>query len=250
MVADAVLTVEHVTKTYASKCAVDDVSFHVGRREIVGLLGPNGAGKTTIINMILGVLIPTSGSVSIGNCDLLTSRTQALSMTNFAAVYAALPGNMTVYENLKIFGLLYDIYNLPARIDTVLGQFNLLQYRHTKCGVLSSGEQTRVNLAKAMLNEPSLLLLDEPTASLDPATAQDIRHHIKNFAKSGQSAVVWTSHNMAEMEDLCDRVIFISQGKLLLQGDPRTLPQEHGKSTLEDLFLAVAREPLSIGGTA
>ena len=241
-----VLSVANVGKVYGDVLAVDGVSFEVGANEIVGLLGPNGAGKTTTINMILGVLEPTSGRIRIEGLDVTTHRSRALERTNFAAVYAPLPGNLTVYQNLRIFGLIYGVSHLSARIDTLLGQFNLQPFRNVKSGVLSSGEQTRLCLAKAMINQPQLLLLDEPTASLDPATARDIRARIREFASRGTAGVLWTSHNMYEVADVCDRVLFLSHGKILLEGNPKTLPGEHGKETLEDLFVTVAREPLTL----
>jgi ABC-2 type transport system ATP-binding protein len=194
--------------------------------------------------MILGVLEPTSGTITIGGRSLAANRTAALEQTNFAAVYAPLPGNLTVQQNLQFFGMIYRVPNLATRIDAVIGEFDLQRFRHTKCGVLSSGEQTRVSLAKAMLNNPRLLLLDEPTASLDPATARDIRNRIREYAAAG-GAVLWTSHNMFEVEDVCHRVLFLSHGRILLEGDPRTLPSHHGQQTLEELFIAVAREPLA-----
>ncbi len=247
---DFALNVTNLCKTYGEKHAVSDVSFSVKRGEIVGLLGPNGAGKTTTINMILGVLTPTSGNVTIAGHDVVTDRIAAMERTNFAAVYAPLPGNMTVQQNLRIFGMLYAIPNLKVRIEALLAEFDLEKFRNTKCGVLSSGEQTRVALAKAMLNQPELLLLDEPTASLDPSTARDIRARIKAFTATGNGGVLWTSHNMHEVEAVCDRVLFVSHGKILLEGNPHTLPAEHGKATLEDLFIAVAREPLTLEGAA
>jgi ABC-2 type transport system ATP-binding protein len=233
-------------KQYGATVAVDGLSFDVGRQEIVGLLGPNGAGKTTTINMLLGVLEPSAGSIHIEGVDLAKHRTQALSHTNFAAVYAPLPGNLTVRQNLRVFGLLYGVKGLSARIEELLAQFDLEKFRDVKCGVLSSGEQTRVALAKALLNRPQLLLLDEPTASIDPATARDLRTRIRELARQGTGGVLWTSHNMYEVEEVCDRVLFVSRGKLLLQGDPRKLPREHGKATLEELFITVAREPLAL----
>lgn len=242
----AVLSVKDLTKRYSEKPAVDHVTFSVGRNEIVGLLGPNGAGKTTTINMILGVLSPTSGSIHIDGIHLAKRRSEAMARTNFAAVYAQLPGNLTVYENLRVFGMMYAVSHLSTRIEEVIERFDLTRFRKTKTGVLSSGEQTRVLLAKAMLNSPQLLLLDEPTASLDPATARDIRARIREFAAAGTAAVLWTSHNMYEVSEVCDRVLFLSHGKVLLEGNPRTLPEEHGKATLEDLFVTVAREPLSL----
>lgn len=241
-----VLSLKDLRKTYGATVAVDSISFVVGHNEIVGLLGPNGAGKTTTINMVLGVLEPQSGHVTIDGLDLFKQRSQALSRTNFAAVYTPLPGNLTVTQNLRIFGRLYGVKDLAARIEELLALFDLLNFRNTKCGLLSSGEQTRVSLAKALLNKPQLLLLDEPTASLDPATARDIRIKIKDFVKCAKGGVLWTSHNMYEVETVCDRVLFLSHGRILLEGNPKTLPKEHNKKTLEELFITVAREPLTL----
>lgn len=243
-----VLSVDNLCKTYGQTVAVDGISFAVERNEVVGLLGPNGAGKTTTINMVLGVLEPTRGKILIEGVDLLRNRSRALSCTNFAAVYAPLPGNLTVAENLSFFGRLYCVRNLKERIEELLEEFELTRFRDTKSGVLSSGEQTRVGLAKAMINRPQLLLLDEPTASLDPATARDVRALIKSCTAQGTGGVLWTSHNMYEVEEVCDRVLFLSKGKILLDGDPKSLPREHGLKSLEELFIAVAREPLSISG--
>src|SRR6204780_2691579 len=239
------LLAAHLRKVYGSVTAVDDVSFTVNRGEIVGLLGPNGAGKTTTINMVLGVLAATGGSVEIDGIDISKRRARALARTNFAAVYAALPGNLTVAENLRFFGLLYGIPSLRVRVEELLHEFDLVHLRHTKCGLLSSGEQTRAALAKALLNKPRLLLLDEPTASLDPSAAQLMRAKIRSLATDDHCGILWTSHNMNEVEAVCDRVLFLSRGKVLLEGNPRTLPQEHGSGTLEDLFIRVAREPLA-----
>ena len=238
------LVVANLRKKYASVTALDDVSFTVGRGEIVGLLGPNGAGKTTTINLILGVLEPTGGSVAIDDVDIAKDRARALKRTNFAAVYASLPGNLTVSENLKFFGLLYGIESLRARVDELLEEFDLARLRNTRCGLLSSGEQTRAALAKALLNKPTMLLLDEPTASLDPSAAQTIRERIKRLASRDGCGILWTSHNMLEVQSVCDRVLFLSRGKVLLEGDPRLLPQAHGAASLEELFIRVAREPL------
>src|SRR4030095_6250832 len=172
--AAAVLSVDRLCKTYGGVVAVDGVSFAVGDGEIVGLLGPNGAGKTTTITMILGLLEPTSGAVAIEGIDVARHRSRALAHANFAAVYAPLPGNLTVQQNLRFFGLIYRVEDLPRRIDELIAEFELERFRHAKCGLLSSGEQTRVGLAKAVLNRPHLLLLDEPTASLDPARARGL----------------------------------------------------------------------------
>jgi ABC-2 type transport system ATP-binding protein len=244
----AVLGVTALCKIYPHITAVEQVSFAVRRNEIVGLLGPNGAGKTTTINMILGVLAPTSGSIEIAGIDLAKRRSQALAHTNFAAVYATLPGNLTVTQNLRFFGLIYGIADLAGRIETLLEKFDLKSLRNTRCGVLSSGEQTRVALAKALLNRPELLLLDEPTASLDPAAAQTVRQQIRELARDENCGILWTSHNMYEVEEVCDRVLFLSHGKILLEGDPRALPAQHGAHSLEELFIQLAREPLHPAG--
>ncbi len=243
---DDVLAVSDLTKNYGRTIAVDRINFAVHRNEIVGLLGPNGAGKTTTINMVLGVLEPTSGSICVAGIDVATSRSRALARTNFAAVYAPLPGNLTVAQNLRVFGMIYSVKQLTSRIEELLREYDLERFRDTKCGILSSGEQTRVSIAKAMLNRPELLLLDEPTASLDPASARDIRRCIRQFAEKGTGGVLWTTHNMYEVQEVCDCVLFLAKGRILLQGDPKTLPAEHGKATLEDLFVTVAREPLTL----
>jgi ABC-2 type transport system ATP-binding protein len=241
-----VLAVEALRKAFGATVAVDGISFAVSPGEIVGLLGPNGAGKTTTIDMILGVLAPTAGAIRIDGLDVRARRAEALERTNFAAVYAPLPGNLTVEQNLRVFGLLYGVAPLRARVEALLDALDLRRFRATKCGLLSSGEQTRVSLAKALLNRPRLLLLDEPTASLDPATARELRATIRALAARDGAGVLWTSHNMGEVEAVCDRVLFLSRGRVLLEGDPRRLPAEHGRATLEDLFVAVAREPLAL----
>jgi ABC-2 type transport system ATP-binding protein len=243
--APIVLSVEALSRRYGGTLAVDNVSFSVRRKEIVGLLGPNGAGKTTTINMVLGMLAPSSGVIRIGAFDVSRQRSQALARTNFAAVYAALPGNLTVLQNLRYFGLIYRVRQLTQRIEKLLTQFDLLRLRDTKCGVLSSGEQTRVSLAKALLNRPELLLLDEPTASLDPSAAQLIRAQIRALATEADCGILWTSHNMYEVEAVCDRVLFLARGRILLEGDPKLLPHQHGAASLEELFIHLAREPLS-----
>ncbi|MDE2272901.1 MAG: ABC transporter ATP-binding protein, partial [Gammaproteobacteria bacterium] len=231
---DPVLSVSDLSKRYGGTPAVDGVSFTVARNEIVGLLGPNGAGKTTTINMILGVLAPSAGRILIDGVDVARRRREALARTNFAAVYAPLPGNLTVYQNLRVFGLIYAISGLRRRIESLLDQLRLRELRDVKCGVLSSGEQTRVELAKAMLNRPHLLLLDEPTASLDPSVAQEVRALIQEYSRREDGGVLWTSHNMYEVAEVCDRVLFLSRGRILLEGDPRSLPRQHGRRSLEE----------------
>ncbi|MBV9994184.1 MAG: ABC transporter ATP-binding protein [Caulobacteraceae bacterium] len=242
---EAVLQVRSLCKSFGDLEAVKDVSFSIEAGEIVGLVGPNGAGKTTTINMILGVLTPTAGEIRVDGFDLARRRRQALAHTNFAAAYAPLPGNLTVEQNLRVFGMIYGTPRLGERIEALLETYDLKHYRRVKCGVLSSGEQSRVTLAKAMLNRPKLLLLDEPTASIDPATARDIRGRIVAFARETRGAVLWTSHNMYEVAEVCHRVLFLSRGRVLLAGAPADLIAEHGDANLEDLFVRVAKEALN-----
>lgn len=240
-----ILSVKHLSKNYQNIAAVHDISLAVEAGEIVGLLGPNGAGKTTTISMILGILEPSSGTIEIMGRSMAEHADAIAGDINFSAVYTQVPPNLTVLQNLKIFGLLYAVANLPQKIEALLEDFDLQKFRNTKAGVLSSGEISRLNLAKALINTPKLLLLDEPTASLDPSVAEDIREKIRSYAAKTGAAVVWTSHNMNEIEKMCTKVFFLSRGKILLVGDPKTLPGENGKKTLEELFIAIAREPLS-----
>jgi len=237
------LIVQDLSKVFDNRTVVDRLSFAIAPGEIVGLVGLNGAGKTTTINMILGLLQPTSGSVAIAGVNLADAREQAIAQTNFSAVYAPLPGNLTVTQNLRIFGMIYDFPDLDRRIVDMVRMFDLARYRNTRCGLLSSGEQTRVSLAKALLNKPKLLLLDEPTASIDPSTADIIRTHIRDYAQQERGAVLWTSHNMYEVAAVCHRMMLLSRGRILIEGDPKTLPSEHGAASLEDLFIELAREP-------
>jgi len=242
---ESVLTVSGLTKQYGSIRAIDAVSFSVKRGTVIGLLGPNGAGKTTTINMVLGILEPTRGSIEIFGKNLKEHRSAISKNINFVAVYAHMPANLTVRQNLHIFGLLYEVKNLKERIESLLRDFDLEGFADTKAGLLSSGESSRLNLAKALMNRPRLLLLDEPTASLDPSISQLIRQRIKKYSEETKAAILWTSHNMQEIETVCDQVLFLSHGKILLRGNPKTLPSEHGKRNLEELFISVAREPLS-----
>jgi ABC-2 type transport system ATP-binding protein len=244
---EIILKVEGVTKEYGSLKAVDNVSFSIGSGKIVGLLGPNGAGKTTTINMILGILEPTQGSIEIFGKNLKEDRSRICKNTNFAAVYAHMPANLTVRQNLYVFGLLYEVKGLKERIKLILQEFDLERFCDTKAGLLSSGEASRLNIAKAIMNNPRLLLLDEPTASLDPAISQLVRLRIKQYVEKSKTAILWTSHNMQEIQAVCDQVLFLSHGKILLSGNPKTLPKEYGKKDLDELFISIAREPLSFG---
>lgn len=249
MTNSAVLTTVDLTKRYNALMAVDHISFSVQSGEIVGLLGPNGAGKTTTINMILGILQPTEGSITVLGKDMRKHRSEINRRMNFAAVYAHMPANLTVWQNLFVFGLLYEIPYLREKIRNLIEEFDLDRFINTKAGLLSSGEMSRLNLAKAIMNEPRLLLLDEPTASLDPSVSQLIRERIQAYAARTKAGILWTSHNMTEIEAVCDRIMFLSKGKILLSGDPATLPAQHGKQDLEELFIAVARESLGLQRT-
>lgn len=241
-----ILEVKNLRKEYKNVVAVDGISFVVHAGEIVGLLGPNGAGKTTTIDMLLGIVEPSGGSLCVFGRDFQAHRAEILSRMNFSAVYAHLPGNTTVRQNLFIFALLYGVPKARERIAAVLKEYDLEKFARIKTGFLSSGEQSRVQMAKAMLNEPRLLLMDEPTASIDPSDSEIIREKIKTYVAATGAAALWTSHDMHEIEAVCDRVLFISHGKILLAGNPRELPAHYGKKNLEELFIAVAREPLSL----
>lgn len=239
-----ILEIKNLVKYYDSFLAVDNVSFTVNEGEIVGLLGPNGAGKTTIVNIILSVLEPNSGEVEILGEDLRKHRTKLMQKINFAATYCSLPSNLTVYQNLYIFGLLYGVKNLKKKIFDLIEEFQLKDILHKKVGLLSSGEVARVNLAKVFINDPVLILLDEPTVSLDPSIAKELREKIVKKAKEEKIAILWTSHNMSEVETVCDRVLFILHGKILISGEPKTLPKIYGKNSLEELFIYFAKESI------
>lgn len=241
---NVILEIKNLKKVYGKVEAVDDISLSVKKGEIVGLLGPNGAGKTTLINMILTVLEPTSGLILISGENAKENR-EILKSVNFTAVSTQIPGNLTIKENLIIFGMIYGIENLKEKIEQVIEELDLDKFLNTKVGFLSSGEQTRVALAKALINSPKLLLLDEPTASLDPHISAIIRLKIKEYAEKNDAAILWTSHNMYEIEGICDRILFISHGKIILEGNPRELPQQYKKKNMEELFVAIAKEPLS-----
>lgn len=241
---DTILEVKNLTKLYENARAVDDISFSVKSGEIVGLLGPNGAGKTTTINMILGLLDATSGSIEIFGKEFPKHRVEVLNKVNFAAAHTLLPGNLSVWHNLLIVALLYNVPSARTRVAELLREFDLERFSRTHTGFLSSGEQSRLSLAKALLNKPRLLLLDEPTASVDPSSADAIRTSIVQYVSESKAGVLWTSHNMYEIERVCDRVLFVSHGKIVLAGAPKELPRRYGKENLEELFIAVAREPL------
>jgi ABC-2 type transport system ATP-binding protein len=238
---NVILQVEGLTKRYGDLTVVDHISFQLKEGEVVGLIGPNGAGKTTTIHMLLSLLEPTEGTIEVFGQDLSKHRVSILEKINFAAPYAALPHNLSIRENLIVFALLYNVPNVRERVEALIQDFRLTKFRNTKTGALSSGEQTRLGLAKAFLNNPQLLLLDEPTASLDPLVAKEFRSHIQERMKAVQGAILWTSHNMREIETMCTRVIFLLHGKIVADDTPENLRRKFQKQDLEEIFLSVTQ---------
>jgi len=242
-----VIVAGHLTKQFGSAVVVDDVSFSVPAGQIVGFLGPNGAGKTTTIGMLLGLLRPTRGRVEILGLPMPEARQAILARVNFTSPYVSLPGNLTVAENLAVFSRLYGVRRRRAALEALLERVGLSGVWRRRAGQLSSGEGTRLGLVKALLNDPEVLFLDEPTASLDPDGADRVREVLRAIRSERGMTIFYTSHNMQEVEEVCDRVLFLSRGRLLLEGDPRRLPGEHGARNLEELFISLAREPLTQG---
>jgi ABC-2 type transport system ATP-binding protein len=241
----AVVSVRNLTKQYGSLTAVDHVSFDVREGEIVSLLGPNGAGKTTIIQMLLTLVSPTSGDIEIFGKALKEHREELLGMINFTAPYSVLPYNLTTKESLKVYSLLYGVRNYRERVNFLIDEFGLAWLADKKVGQLSSGEQMRIGIAKAFINTPGLLLLDEPTASLDPAIARELRAKILKLIRKAGGAILWTSHNMREIEQVSDRIIFLSRGKIVADDSPDNLKNSFGQEDLEEIFISINREPLS-----
>jgi len=241
----AVVRITNLTKQYGSLTAVDNVCFEIKEGEIVSLLGPNGAGKTTIIQMLLTLVSPTSGDIEIFGKTLKGHREELLSMMNFTAPYSVLPYNLTTKEALKVYSLLYGIHNHRERVSSLIDEFELGWLADKKVGQLSSGEQMRIGIAKAFVNSPGLLLLDEPTASLDPAIARELRAKILKLVRKGGGAILWTSHNMREIEQVSDRIIFLSRGKIVADDSPDNLKNYFGQQDLEEIFISINRDPLS-----
>ncbi len=233
--------VQNLTKRFDDVLAVDGISFAIEQGEIFGLLGPNGAGKTTTIHMLLGVITPDEGSISMFGKPLAGHEQELLQKMNFSSSYVSLPWNLTVEENLRVFGMLYSVRGLHERIEELLRLFGLTQHRGIVTGKLSSGQLTRLFLAKALINRPKLLLLDEPTASLDPDIADRTRQTLLRLTREEGITVVYTSHNMMEVEALCDRILFLHHGRILAQGTPADVVASYGKENLEGVFLHVAR---------
>ncbi|MFK5921586.1 MAG: ABC transporter ATP-binding protein [Verrucomicrobiota bacterium] len=238
---DSVLKVTDLTKTFDQFTAVDQISFEIKKGEILGLLGVNGAGKTTAINMLLGLITPTSGRIDVFGKDLAHHRIELLNRSNFCSTYTSLPGNLYVWQNLRVFGTLYGVKNLKQRIDEVLTLLDMQHHKNSVSGHLSAGEATRLNLCKALLNQPELLLLDEPTASLDPDIADKVRGIIRQYRDDHQATILYTSHNMKDVEEVCDRVVFLHQGKIIYAGTPDQMVEHFEKENLEDVFIQIAR---------
>jgi len=232
---------ENLTKRYPHTLAVDDISFTLPRGKILGLLGGNGAGKTTTISMLLGLLTPTSGCITVLGHDMARDRFSALARMNFSSPYIALPARLTVRENLEVYGHLYNVPALKTRIGELAEEFNLTELLSRPAGELSAGQKTRVALAKSLINMPELLLLDEPTASLDPDTADYVRGVLERYRTAHGAAILLASHNMGEVERLCDDVLMMKTGRIVDRGRPAELVARYGRHDMEEVFLHIAR---------
>ena len=230
-----------MSKRYGQVPAVRDISFAITRGAVCGLLGGNGAGKTTTLAMLLGLLLPTTGSIQVLGVDMLRHRYHALARMNFSSPYVDLPHRLTVRENLSVFARLYGIKNIPARLKQLAQDLDIEAFFKRPYGNLSAGQKTRVGLAKALLNEPELLLLDEPTASLDPDTADRIRGYLMAYKMRTGATVVLASHNMLEVERLCTDVIMLRAGRIVDRDTPQRLQARFGRANMEDVFLDIAR---------
>jgi ABC-2 type transport system ATP-binding protein len=237
-----VLQVAHLTKRFGDFTAVDDVSFEIRPGEILGLLGPNGAGKTTTIQMLLGLVTPTAGSIRMFGMDLSTHREAILQQVNFSSTYISMPQSLTVEENLRVVGRLYGLPGIGPRVDEIVKKLEMEEFRHKVTRKLSSGQMTRLTLAKAFLTEPKILFLDEPTASLDPDIAHKIRSLLKEERRSSGLSMLYTSHNMREMEEMSDRIIFLQRGRIVAEGTAHEIVARFGEQDLEEVFLKLARE--------
>ena len=237
----AAIHVEQLVKIYKTVRAVDGISFTIPRGSVTGLLGGNGAGKTTTISMIMGLVSPTSGHISVLGCAMPERRDDVLGRMNFESPYVDMPGRLTVRQNLNVFGRLYGVVDLKDRIAALAADLDLEGFLDRPSGKLSAGQKTRVALAKALINEPELLLLDEPTASLDPDTADWIRSHLENYRARRGATILLASHNMLEVERLCDRVIIMKRGRIEDDDSPAGILARYNRTTLEDVFLDVAR---------
>ena len=238
------IEIENLSKQYNNILAVKNINFKINKGSIVGLLGPNGCGKTTTIGMMLGLIKPTSGTVFINgqNIENENNRTKILEKVNFISPYVELPKKLTVKENLIVYGKMYGVSNLKDRISDLMKNLNLLEFEKRKTGELSSGQKNRVSLAKALINDPGILLLDEPTASLDPDVGDYIRTYIEGFASKRGTTILLASHNMNEVERLCSEVMMMKNGQIIDKGTCKSLINKHGRKNLEETFLKIVRE--------
>lgn len=239
---DPILQVDGLTKRFQAKLAVDQLSFSLRSGSIIGLLGGNGAGKTTTLSMLLGLLEPTSGTIQMFGHDFVSNRHATLHRMNFCSPYVDLPQRLTVSENLRVFARLYGVKNAADTIAGLAHDFRLLELMDQPIRRLSSGQKTRVSLAKALINSPDFLLLDEPTASLSPDVSQWIRHRLTDYRDRTGATILFASHDMREVEQLCDQVMMMSQGKLIEQGSPEELVEKHNSSSLEEVFLSLSQQ--------
>ena len=238
------IKIKNLYKNYKGFEAVKNLNFEIKKGSITGLLGPNGCGKTTTIGMILGLIRPTKGQVLINNKDIEIekNRISVLEKMNFISPYVELPKKLSVKENLIVYGKLYEVKNLQNRINTLCNDLNLKEFLNKKTGELSSGQKNRVSLAKSLINSPEILLLDEPTASLDPDTGDYVRSYIENYAKKNNTTILLASHNMSEVERLCENIMMMKQGKIIDEGTCEELIFKHGRVNLEETFLKLVRE--------
>ena len=238
------LEVIDLEKKYNNKIAVKNISFKVNQDEIIGILGPNGCGKTTTIGMILGLLKPSKGKILINGEEIESKRVDLLDQLNFISPYIELPKKLTVYQNLKVYGKLYDVKNLNEQIELLSNQLRLENILHRITGELSSGQKNRVSLAKSIINNPKVLLLDEPTASLDPETGDYVRSFLEKYQKEKKASIVLASHNMSEVERLCSSVLMMNNGSIIDNGSPNELIKKHGRKNMEEVFLKLNRDKL------
>jgi len=236
------IQIKNLTKIYKKYLAVNNINFKIEKNKTIGLLGPNGCGKTTSIGMMLGLISPTNGKILIDNKDIKNfKRDEILSRLNFASPYVELPKKLTVKQNLEVYGRLYGIENLNKRIEDISNDLDIKNFFNTKTGELSSGQKNRVSLAKSLINNPEILFLDEPTASLDPDIGDFVRSYIQEYKSKNKVTIILASHNMSEVERLCDSVIMMRKGKIIDEGTCKSLIQKHGRNNLEDTFLKLAR---------
>ena len=236
------LQIINLGKTYKNLKAVKDISFSLNKDEILGILGPNGCGKTTTIGMILGLLKPTNGKILIFGEEIEKKRVKILNRLNFISPYIELPKKLTVKQNLKVYGKLYGVKELNLKIEYLSEKLRLGEILNKFTGELSSGQKNRVSLAKAIINDPEILLLDEPTASLDPETGDYIRSFLEEYQKEMRASIILASHNMSEVERLCSTVLMMNKGKIIDNGSPKELVSKHGRKNMEEVFLKLNRE--------